>query len=430
MLTEEPHLDPPSGPVVVDDDKHPPLSPVRILAYCLANVGYGMFFAFNNWILTLWLGKYTNDASLIGFLGGSHSYEGVVLQPLAGSISDRLKSPLGRRRPIILATVPVSCLFLCLAPLMAHVHSHRIVWIAAAVVIFTSTFNLAADPYQALLADITNPTQRGRVAGFWYLIGSVGQVLVLFLPGALESKFYWVAGIMLVTTLATVAWTRERPTTTSGVHVRKRDEFRKALSGLRELKQARYYLLMFLLYGAGTDAITPNLSRFIKTITHCSDKTALHSLIALQLFVALSMVPAGWLADRFGYKRLLFTGFALVGIASLLGLWVTTLHQIWAVLALAGIALAAQNAGAYPLLTRLVPSKEIGLYTGLQTAVVSIAGPLAIWFTGQLINHSHGQYRLIFAVCSVCTLLAAISLAPINLDRAHKEVADREAATA
>lgn len=429
MLTEKSQIDPPAGQTIVDEDRRPLLSPARILAYCLANVGFGMFYAFNNWVLTLWLQRFTTDARLIGFLGGSHSYEGVVLQPLAGSISDRIKSPLGRRRPIILLFVPISCLFLCLAPIAAHSASHRLLWVVISVMIFTSTFNLAYDPYQALLADITHPAQRGRVAGFWYLVGSVGQVAILFIKASLTAKFFWVAGIMIVTTLITAIGTPERPTT-GHTFGRKREELRAAFAGLGLLKQTRLYLLMFLFYGAGTDAITPNLAIFIEKITHCSDDTALHSVIMLQLFVALSMIPCGWLVDRVGAKRVLLAGLGLVALASLCGLWINTLPQVWIVLAVAGIGTAAQNAGSYPLLTRLVPPREIGFYTGLQTAGVSIAGPAAIWLTGTLINHSHHQYRVIFAVCVVCTALAAIALTPIDLKAARQEVVDREAAVA
>jgi DHA2 family methylenomycin A resistance protein-like MFS transporter len=182
---------------------------------------------------------------------------------------------------------------------------------------------------------------------------------------------------------------------------------------------------MFLCYGAGTDAITPNLTIFVKTITHCSDNAAQHCLMIVLLAMGISIVPCGLIADRVGTKRMLAAGFLLVGAASLCGLWVQTLPQIWCVMALAGVATAAQNAAAYPLLTRLVPSREIGFYTGLQSAVISVTGPLAIWLTGTLINH--GGYRMIFAVCSMFTIAAAVFLAPIQVDAARREIAAREA---
>jgi MFS family permease len=208
---------------------------------------------------------------------------------------------------------------------------------------------------------------------------------------------------------------------------RRRDVFRRSLGGLRSLKQVRFYLLMYLFYGAGTDAITPNLTTFVRRITDCSNEAAQHSMTILLLAMGLSMIPCGWLADRLGSKRMLTAGFVLVGLAALGGLWVQTLPQIAVVMALAGIGTAAQNASAYPLLSRLVPGREVGFYTGLQTAATSIAGPVTILLTGWLILHGgHSGYRMIFVVCGACTVLALIFLAAIKPDTGRHEVIDRE----
>jgi maltose/moltooligosaccharide transporter len=401
----------------------------RMLAYCLANLGYGMFFAFNNGSLTLWLQRYTADPRLIGLLGGSHSFEGVIIQPIVGAISDRLRLKLGRRRPVMLLFIPSSCLFLALTPFVAHHLAHPLPAIVACIFLFTMSFNVAFDPYQALMVDTTPASQRGRVTALFYLLSAVGQVGVLFLNLPLSAKFVLVAAIMLVTTLVTIAGTPERPAPLEAHEAaeRRRDVFRRSLGGLRNLKQVRFYLLMYLFYGAGTDAITPNLTIFVRRITHCSNEAAQHSMTILLLAMGLSMIPCGWLADRLGSKRMLTAGFVLVGLAAVGGLWVQTLPQIAVVMALAGIGTAAQNASAYPLLSRLVPGREVGFYTGLQTAATSIAGPLTILLTGWLILHGgHSGYRMIFVVCGACTILALLFLAAIKPDTGRHEVIDRE----
>ncbi len=105
----------------------------------------------------------------------------------------------------------------------------------------------------------------------------------------------------------------------------------------------------------------------------------------------------------------------------------TTLPQVAVVLALAGLGVGAQNASAYPLLTRLVPAKEIGFYVGLQTAAASLAGPGAVFLTGLLINHS--GYRVIFAVCAACLLLALVTISFLREGAAAGEIARRERET-
>jgi len=402
-----------------------PLSPGRILGYGLANLGYGAFYALNNAALPLWMGHYTSNALLIGLMASTHSFEGAIIQPLVGTASDRLRTPLGRRRPFLLAAVPVSVLFLLLAPLAAHLPAPvRLAAIVACVFLFTVAFNVAMDPYQALLPDITPPTQRGRVTGIWMFLGALGQVLLLLLHLPLPAKFVLAALLMLATTLLTCLWTPEPPRhAQSGPAPSRRAEVREALRGLRTLRQARTYLLMFFCYGAGTDAVLPFLTLFIRKITHCGEQTAQTMFVVLMAATALGMLVFGWVSDRIGPHKLLLVSLLLIAAAAANGLWVTTLPQVAAVLGLAGLGIAAQNASAYPLLTRLVPGEEIGFYTGLQTAAVAIAGPAALALTGALINHS--GYRVIFAVCAVGIVAGLLILLRLRPHDAAGEIAAR-----
>jgi maltose/moltooligosaccharide transporter len=187
---------------------------------------------------------------------------------------------------------------------------------------------------------------------------------------------------------------------------------------------------MFFLYGAGVGAVTPYLTTFIKQVTGCGNSVSLALSAFLLVMTAVGSLVFGPQGDKIGFKRLLMLSMALVGIAALNALWVSSLLSVAAVLAVAGLGIGAQNASAYPLLTRLVPVKEIGFYVGLQTAAASLAGPGAVLVTGFLINHhnGHGQsgYRLIFAVCAACLLLALVAVSFLREPRAEAEVAARE----
>lgn len=402
-----------------------PLTLTGILWYSLANLGYGMFYAFNNASLPLWLQSYTQNAILLRLMAGTHSFEGTIIQPLVGLASDRIRSRWGRRRPFMLLFTPVSASFLLLTPVAAHLPlTLRLGAIITCIFLFTMTFNVAADPYQALLADITPPDHRGRVTGIWFFFGALGQVLVLLLPIPLGLKFGIVALVMIGTTLVTCVLTREpSPTSISTPTQSRRHELFEALHGVRTLRQAGIYLLLFFFYGAGVEAVVPSLTIFIKTITKCSNHQAETMFLILMIATSIGTLPCGWVADRIGFRRLLMISMVLITVASLNGLWVTTLPQVGIVLALAGLGIAAQNASAYPLLTRLVPAEEIGFYTGLQTTASSVSGPASLFLTGILINHI--GYRVIFAVCAACLLLSLGAVVTLNERRAPNEIAAR-----
>ncbi len=424
------------------EETQTPLSPAGVFWYSLANLGYGAFYAFNNFVLTLWIQGYTHNAVLQGLIGGSHSFEGVFIQPMVGSISDRLAGPGGRRRPFMRPFILVSAAFLLLAPAAALLPPPlRIAGIIGCIFLFTLTFNVAIDPYQALLADITTPEQRGRVTGTWFFVGALGQVLILILLATLllvpklhvplGIGFPVVSVLMLATTLLTCARTAEPhvvpPAESPRGHF---GDIGLALGGLRTLKQARLYMAMFFLYGAGVGAVTPYLTTFIKQVTGCGNSISLALSAFLLVMTALGSLVFGPLGDRLGFKRLLMLSLALVAIAAMNALWVSSLLSVAVVLALAGLGIGAQNASAYPLLTRLVPKEEIGFYVGLQTAAASLAGPGAVLLTGALINHHSGPgqsgYRVIFAVCAVCLLLALAAVSFLHEPAAAEEIAVRE----
>lgn len=407
-----------------------PLPPAGVFWYCLANLGYGAFYAFNNFVIPGWLNSYTNNAVVLGLMGGSHSFEGVFIQPVVGSLSDRMQGPGGRRRPFMRVSILLSSLFLLLAPAVAYLPpALRLTGIVFCIFLFTLTFNVAADPYQALLADITAPKQRGGVTGVWFFVGALGQIAFLlaplFLPLPVQTRFVVLAVLMLGTTLLTCAFTRE-PLVTPPAETRRGhlDDIRLALVGLRTLVQARVYMVMFLLYGAGIGCVTPYLTLFIRRITHCPETTAEAMPIVLLVMTGLGSLFLGPLVNRAGPKRVLIGSLAFIACAAAWALTVTTLPQVAVVLALAGLGVGAQNASAYPLLTRLVPAKEIGFYVGLQTAAASLAGPGAVFLTGILINHS--GYRVIFGVCAVCLLLALVTVSFLREGAAAGEIALRE----
>jgi maltose/moltooligosaccharide transporter len=419
-----------------------PLSASGIFWYSLANIGYGAFYAFNNFVLPLWLQSYTHSAVIKGLLGGSHSFEGVFIQPVIGSISDRLAGPGGRRRPFMRLFILISAVLLVLTPAAALLPPGvRLGGVVGCIFLFTLTFNVAIDPYQALLADITTEEQRGKVTGTWYFIGAMGQVLILILLAALlllpklhiplGLGFALVGVLMLTTTLLTCARTPEPyvlpPHEAKSGHWA---DISLALAGLQTLKQARLYMVMFFLYGAGIGAVTPNLTTFIKQVTGCGDSAALGLSAFLLVMTAIGSLAFGPLSDRLGFQRMLMVSLALVAAAAANALWITSLPQVAIVLGIAGLGIGAQNASAYPLLTRLVPVKEIGFYVGLQTGAASLAGPGAVLLAGWLIDHHSGPgqsgYRLSFAVCAVCLLLALVALSFLREPRAAAEVAARE----
>lgn len=428
---------------VGEPEIEPPLSAYRMIAYSLANFGYGAFYALNNAVIPLYIKHFTNDARWQGLMGSTHSFEGAVIQPLIGSASDRLRSPMGRRRPFMLIFALLSALLILLTPAAGHLfpgfvppgqpaHGPVVLWyhpalyfIATAIFLFTVSFNIAEDPYKALMPDITPERQRGKVSAVSQLVLVVGQAGLLMLDLPIGIKFVLTAVLMIVTTLMTV-WLVKEPAhlASSEQHTSHLYALRQAVVGLRTLKQAGLTLGGLFFSGLGIGAILPFLTTFVQTITKCSEQKAQGMFLVLMISTAVTILPFGWLTDRIGPKRVLIIGMGCILVAALNGLWVTTLPQIFWVLCLAGVGNAAQTASAYPLLTKVVPREEIGFYTGLQSTAASIAAPVTSLVTGELVNKD--GYRLIFAVCGVGLLITLAFLTQVRMHAAAEEIATRD----
>src|SRR5918912_181363 len=118
------------------------------------------FYAFNNFVLPPILKSFGAPDLVIGLLSSTRSIEGALIQPTVGALSDRVWTRFGRRRPFILVGVPLSAVFF-----VAGAFVNSLLSLALVIFLFSIFFNVAVDPYTALLADITPIEHRAWLSG-------------------------------------------------------------------------------------------------------------------------------------------------------------------------------------------------------------------------------------------------------------------------
>ena len=100
---------------------------------------------------------------------------------MVGRLSDRTRTPLGRRRPFFLVGVPLMAISLLTLAL------HPPFWVMLALMTIGSFFlAVAGDPYLALMADLFPPALRGRVGGLLGLTSALAAITITLL-----SSFFW-----------------------------------------------------------------------------------------------------------------------------------------------------------------------------------------------------------------------------------------------
>ncbi|MGA9348965.1 MAG: MFS transporter [Anaerolineae bacterium] len=145
-------------------------------------------------------------------------------------------------------------------------------------------------------------------------------------------------------------------------------------------------------------------------------------MMVVGLFILVSALPSGWLADRFGHKRLV----AISGIAAALGTLIIllspSLTPIYIGGCLVGVATGLFFTANWALGTGLVPKEEAGRYLGISNLAGAgagavgayIGGPIADYFTVQVPDQPGLGYVVLFAIYGVLFLLSAVTLLKVR----------------
>ena len=346
------------------------LSARGIAGYCVAAAGSGFYTAFNNAALPLLIP--TGNVLLLNLLSNTRSIEGAAVQPIIGAWSDRVWTRWGRRRPFMLAALPISCLFMALTPF-----APGLAGIAVCIVLFSLFFNVAYDPYTALEGDIAPPGQRPMLNGMATAVGFAGQVglgLVLGF-GPFKNRmpawvFLAVAATLLLTWLVTIVSVKERR---DQVRIEPRHTVPEYVRALRGHRQAFRCLLAFFSYNAGLNVILVNLTSYATHVLHVSKGGAIQLFLLVVLVTGVFTLPATWLAGRAGIKTVLTGGLVLMAVGCVGAFAARSVAEILPLIAIAGLGNAAVNALTWPLLMQVVPSQRLGVFAGLKTAAESVS---------------------------------------------------------
>jgi GPH family glycoside/pentoside/hexuronide:cation symporter len=162
-----------------------------LLTYCAPSAGIG----FMAMLVSIYLLKFSTDVLLIapvtmGVLFGLSRFWDAVSDPLLGFLTDRTRSPLGRRRPWMLAgTLPMGAAFVMLWSPPAGLEGGALsLWMGAAIVAFFTGLTMIDVPHAALGAEITDVHhERTRLFGMRRIIFGLGTLLAVAAISAFEA---------------------------------------------------------------------------------------------------------------------------------------------------------------------------------------------------------------------------------------------------
>lgn len=396
------------------------------------------------------LRNYGADVDQLSWFWLAAPLVGLVVQPLVGHYSDRTWNRLGRRRPYFLAGAILSSSALILMPNANLLGSIApLVFIGAGfLMLMDACFNLAMEPFRALVADNLPDSQ--RTLGFsmqTFLIG-VGAVLGSFLPYIMHNwlqvsnaapegvvadnirwSFYVGAGVFIASIIWTVVKTKEYPPAEYAKYHGASEEAHHGLSAIfkdlrnmpktmRQLGLVQFFswFALFGMWVFTTDTIATHIFKL-----PLSDKSSALYREAQDwtgvIFAVYNGVSAAYalllprIARAIGRKRTHAMSLIVGGIGLISIYFAPDKEFLIFSMCCVGIAWASILAMPYVILAGSIPSGKMGIFMGIFNFFITLPQILNGIIGGPMVKYVYNNqpvYALVMA--GVFMLCAAVSV--------------------
>lgn len=374
---------------------------------------------------------------------------GMIVQPIIGHYSDRTWNRMGRRKPYFLTGALLSSAALVFLPNSGNLSAViPALWIGAGMVmIMDASFNVAMEPFRALVADNLPDSQ--RTVGFsiqTFLIGC-GAVIGSYLPewmadsgvsmeaGAdgvadnIKYSFYIGAAVFVAAILVTVFFSKEYPPDVYEKYHGKAEKHKSGLGQIftdfarmpRTMKQLGLvqffsWFALFSMWVYSTDAVATHVyglsGDYTKSVEYndagnkVSAAFGIYNLVAM--FYAL-LLPV--IAHRIGRKlthavSLFAGGLGLISIYFIKDPAMLTYSMIGV-----GLAWASILAMPYVILSSSIPPGKLGIYMGIFNFFITLPQIVNGLFGGLIVKHLYnGQPIYAIVLAGILMICAAISV--------------------
>jgi maltose/moltooligosaccharide transporter len=398
-------------------------------------LGFGFFGVsviwgvYNAFVPIFLANKFGLSAAFIGFFMTLDNIAALFIQPPVGAWSDRLRTPIGRRLPFVLAGAPITALAFGFIPLAA---------VLPLFVACTSTLLLSAalwrTPVVALMPDITPSEKRSQANGIINFMGGIGTIIALQTGGALYKlspafPFWLGSALVVIAALIVFIFIREPKdyTRSSPVDLESDEPQPSMIESLQEVlndedKSGTRILFAIFFWFLGYSAVETFFTLYAQEHLGISAGDGATLLSAFPLFFVLFAIPSGLIAARIG--RRVAISFGLIVVSIMLALFyifpadtlLTPISPLPLVgipiieggprmLTLAGVMLifggigwAFVNINSLPMVVELTTAARLGTFTGLYylfSTLSAIVGPNVNGWAIQLTGNNYNVIMLI-----------------------------------
>ena len=391
-------------------------------------LGFGFFgvsvlWAVYNAFVPIFLSqRFHLEPGLIGFVMTLDNIAALFIQPPIGALSDRIRTPIGRRMPFILVGAPIAAIAFALVPM-----AQALPLFMVSIVTMLLAMAMFRTPVIALMPDIIPSALRSQANGVINFMGGVGAIIAFLVGSSLYEKSpdlpFWVGAALIILASALVLIFIREPKEYEAVPEEEAGVIRNLqIIAADQDKSALRLLFAIFFWFLGYTAIEAFFTLYGTNHLRLSEAESARQLGDLSLLFVLAAIPSGLIAARIGRRVTISAGIILLGALLLVIFFLPpevltialtrlpvlgTIRVISALLMVGGVAWALININSLPMVVDAAPQDRLGTYTGLYyffSTLSAIVGPISNGWVVQLTGNNYNAVMLLAPVFLVVAL--------------------------
>ena len=437
----------------------PRLSIAQIFLMSFGFLGIQFGFALQNGNTSRILRSFGADVEQLPLFWIVAPLVGMIVQPIIGHYSDKTWNRVGRRKPYFLVGALLSSIALIFLPNSGFFTMILpALWIGAGIVmVMDASFNVAMEPFRALVAD--NLPHSQSTIGFsiqTFLIG-LGAVIGSALPELLAENgvsmeagpdgiadnirysFYIGAAVFMGAILVTLFFSKEyppqeykafhgEPVQSTGGLLDIFTDFKNMPKTMKQLGLVQFFswFALFSMWVFTTDAVATHIYGLSGDYTESvqyneagnkvSSAFGVYSLVSM--FYALCLP---FIAKKIGKKMTHAVSLVAGGVGLISIYFIKDPEMLNYAMIGVGLAWASILAMPYVLLSGSIPAGKLGIYMGIFNFFITLPQIINGFVGGSIVKHLYGGqpiYAILMA--GVFFILAAISVVKVYDPTANK----------
>ena len=364
--------------------------------------------------------------TITGAIMAADNVLALFLLPIFGTLSDKVKTPVGRRMPFILVGTALAVILLVVLPIADNIRN-LILFIVGLFFLLIS-MGLYRSPAVALMPDLTPKPLRSKANAVINLMGAIGAVYTLVMIKVLVGKgdtpnymplFLAVGIFMAVCVIVLFITIRENKLRKEVGNDEEQTEEAEAVSKNagklpRDVKRSLVFLLLSVAFWfIAYNAVTTAFSRYATEVWGLEGGGYADCLLIATVAAIISYIPIGHIASKIGRKKTIIIGVVLLGGCFFAaGLFSQYSNAMVVFFCIIGFAWAAINVNSYPMVVEMANAGDVGKYTGYYYTFSMAAQVITPILSGALLEYV--SYRTLFPYSVVFCILAIITMSQVK----------------